>query len=100
MSFGAGETLLWSAWEECGHKGHQQALQMALSAELLGEAKAGRFLALWDCQMSEFPRPDLLFFHLHIPNGWKVRMVMCDCTVGPSGWRSCTYSVCLQKPSD
>lgn len=48
VSFGAGDTLLRSTWEECGHEGHQQAPRMALSTKLPDGAKAGRFLALWD----------------------------------------------------
>lgn len=55
---------------------------MALGAKVLDGAKAGRLPARWDYRMSEFPRPDLLLFYLHIPSGWKVRMFVCDCAVG------------------
>lgn len=54
-------------------------------------------------RVSEFPRPDLLFFRCHIPDGWTDEMFGCACSMGAAGWRGtrkpCTSSLCLQQPS-
>lgn len=57
----------------------------------------------WEGFLSEFPRPDLLFFHHHIPDGRTDEMFVRDCSMGAPGWRGtrkpCTSSLCLQQPS-